>query len=118
MEHESLDKYYEERPWGSFTQFIKNTPATVKIISVRSGSKLSLQKHAKRSEFWKILSGEGFVIINDKQSSAIKNDEFFVPQGAIHRIGASTDMEILEIALGEFDENDIIRLEDEYGRTQ
>lgn len=118
MENEPLITYNEERPWGSFTQFTKNTPSTVKIIFVRAGEKLSLQYHKHRSEFWKILSGKGEITIGESLFSAEKGDEFFIPKESLHRISASTDLEILEIALGEFDEDDIVRTEDIYGRTE
>ncbi len=118
MKNEPLIPYNEERPWGSFTQFTKNTPSTVKIIFVRAGEKLSLQYHKHRSEFWKILSGKGEVTIGESLFPTKKGDEFFIPKESLHRISASTDLEILEIALGDFDEDDIVRTDDIYGRTE
>jgi mannose-6-phosphate isomerase len=117
MEHISpLSPFTENRPWGSFTQFTKNTPSTVKIISVKAGESLSLQYHHARSEFWRVISGSGKVTIGESILLAEKGKEFFVPKGVLHRIAAITDLEILEIALGEFDEADIIRTEDRYNR--
>ena len=54
-----IDKYTEDRPWGKFEQFTKNEQTTVKIITVNPDAPLSLQKHAKRKEFWRIISGSG-----------------------------------------------------------
>lgn len=117
MKHTSpLSPFTENRPWGYFTQFTKNTPSTVKIISVNAGESLSLQYHQHRAEFWKVLSGAGEITLGEEVIVAKKGDEFFVPVGTLHRISAKTDIEILEIALGEFDEADIIRTEDRYNR--
>lgn len=107
-----------ERPWGNFRQFIQNNPSTVKIITVKPGEELSLQSHAKRSEFWRIIRGDGTVQIEDKKYSAIVGEEYEIPFGEKHRISAGlSGIEFLEIATGDFDENDIIRYEDKYGRV-
>ena len=107
----------ETRPWGSFERFTLNEVSSVKLLHVEPGKKLSLQYHGHRSEFWRVLSGSGTVRIGDEVLQANEGDEFFIPQGAKHRI-MTTDEElhILELWLGEGDENDIVRLEDEYGR--
>ncbi|MFA6050745.1 MAG: phosphomannose isomerase type II C-terminal cupin domain [Candidatus Paceibacterota bacterium] len=106
------------RPWGNFRQFTKNTPVTVKIISVKPDEILSLQSHTKRSEFWRVISGSGFVEIDGVRKDVKTDDEIEVPLGAKHRMGSgSIGMQILEIAFGEFDEEDIIRYEDKYGRA-
>lgn len=110
--------YHENRPWGNFIEFIRNSPTTVKIITVSPGQTLSLQFHKNRSEFWHIISGSGEVQIGDLKHEAKTGDEFFVEKEVNHRIFAShgEPFVILELALGEFDENDITRLEDVYGR--
>ena len=114
---ENIEKIFEERPWGNFKQFTKNKQSTVKIINVKAGEALSLQYHDKRSEFWHILEGQGLVTVGDDKLPASKDSEFFIPKGSNHRIEASTDMVFLEIAFGEFDEKDIVRLEDKYQRS-
>ncbi|HET8581322.1 MAG TPA: phosphomannose isomerase type II C-terminal cupin domain [Candidatus Paceibacterota bacterium] len=109
--------YEEDRPWGSFRRFTDNELSTVKILTVRGGEAFSLQTHAHRSEFWRILSGECDVTVGDAATTGKPGDEFFVPQGAAHRIaGIAPKTQVLEIAYGTFDENDITRLEDKYGR--
>lgn len=110
--------YTEKRPWGSFTQFIKNEAATVKIISVKPKQSLSLQYHHDREEFWYVLSGTGSVVVGKKTYKAIPGKMFTVPPETLHRISAVTALEILEIATGHFDETDIVRVEDKYGRTK
>ncbi|MEI8130534.1 MAG: phosphomannose isomerase type II C-terminal cupin domain [bacterium] len=107
-----------ERPWGMFRLFTQNTPATIKIISVKKGGVLSLQYHNHREEFWHIVSGTPIVEIGDTKTTAHKGDEFTIQRKQTHRISAPTDdVEFLEISLGEFDEGDIFRISDAYGRA-
>jgi mannose-6-phosphate isomerase len=117
----ALDIYQEERPWGNFRQFTKNAPSTVKIITVNPGESLSLQSHMHRAEFWRILKGECKVEIGNKSHDAVVGDEFLVPAATTHRVSVDSSetspAEFLEIATGEFDENDIERFEDKYGRA-
>jgi mannose-6-phosphate isomerase-like protein (cupin superfamily) len=108
----------DKRPWGSFRQFTKNELSTVKILTVKSGEAFSLQYHVHRDEFWKVLSGSPTISIGEKDVVAQDGDEFFIPRGTTHRITAGEkDAHTLEIASGDFDENDIVRLEDKYNRT-
>lgn len=110
--------YTEARPWGSFTKFVENTPATVKLIRVNQGAVLSLQSHAMRSELWVVVAGEFWITIGDTVTRAGVGSEHWIPQAAKHRMeGIAEKNVILEVALGEFDENDIVRYEDKYGRT-
>ena len=110
-----IKPYLENRPWGDFLEFTHNTPSTVKIITVKAGEALSLQSHKNREEFWHIISGEGTVEIGEKNESATKGKEFFVPKETKHRISTTnSELVLLEIAFGQFDENDIIRYEDKY----
>lgn len=109
--------YHEDRPWGAFRQFSLNQKSTVKVLSVNPKSILSLQYHNHRSEFWRIIKGSGFVIRNGEEIAVKEGDEFFIPQGMSHRLKTEDDsLEVLEISFGEFDENDITRMEDNYGR--
>lgn len=113
-----MDIYEEKRPWGDFRRFTLNEPSTVKLLSVKTGQAFSLQYHDKRDEFWRVLSGSPDVIVGDRKETAHAGDEFFITRGVNHRILAGDeDALILEIAFGEFDENDIIRLEDDYHRV-
>lgn len=106
------------RPWGSFIQFTHNETSTVKIIIVKPGEELSLQYHTKRKEFWRILSGNPIVTIGEEKIHATTGQEFVISEKVQHRInGGETGTEILEISTGTFDEDDIIRIEDRYGRA-
>lgn len=113
-----LDVFEIERPWGNFRQFTKNQISTVKIITVKPNESLSLQKHSNRSEFWHIISGSGSVQIGDIKKETFAGDEHKILVGEIHRLSAGKNgISVLEIALGDFNENDIVHLEDKYGRV-
>jgi mannose-6-phosphate isomerase-like protein (cupin superfamily) len=109
-----------KRPWGEERWFNTSDPISkVKIITVNKGESLSLQYHHKRSEFWKILSGSAKVEIGDKTFMAQTNDEFYIEVKTNHRISApDNNCTFLEVATGIFDQEDIVRLEDKYGRVQ
>lgn len=107
-------KEQKERPWGEY-HIIGKT----KIITVKPNQKLSLQYHHNRDEFWKIISGTGQVTISDKVFECKPGDTFTIPKLAQHRIESyDQGVEFLEIATGEVDEDDIVRLEDSYGRAE
>jgi len=115
---DNLDIYQEERPWGFFRRFTNNTLSTVKIISVKPNEELSLQSHNKREEFWRVIKGDGIFEIGDKKYIVEIGFENYIPLQVKHKMKAGRDgMEVLEISLGEFDENDITRYEDKYGRV-
>lgn len=107
------------KPWGAFEQYTHNENTTVKIIYINKGESLSLQYHNNRSEFWKILDGNPTITIGDNTIESKTNDEFIIEKGEEHRIEAKNDdVRFLEIAYGDFDEDDIVRLEDKYGRNK
>ena len=110
--------YSEIRPWGRFEKFHENKSCTVKLIYVNANSRLSLQYHKKRSEFWKVIKGTA-VVETDKKTIVLREGETItIPRQAKHRVLAlESDCIILEIAYGRFDENDIVRLEDDYQRV-
>ena len=110
--------YQEKRPWGEFVEFIRNAPSTVKIITVNTNEAFSLQTHSRRDEFWYVISGEGTITVGDAQFAVRSGQDHFIPRGTNHRIQSGNEpVVILEISLGDFDETDITRLEDKYGRT-
>jgi mannose-6-phosphate isomerase len=110
--------YSESRPWGRFEKFHENKPCTIKLIYINANSRLSLQYHKKRSEFWKVIKGAAIVELEGKTIILGEGDTITIPRQAKHRIGAlESDCMILEIAYGRFDENDIVRLSDDYQRT-
>lgn len=112
-----IKKYIEDRPWGNFEQFCRNENCSVKIITVNPQSALSLQYHEKRDEFYRVLAGAGELVVGEETKAAGAGDEFWIPRHVKHRVVTRDQaVKILEISFGEFDENDIVRLEDKYGR--
>ena len=113
-----MDIYSENRPWGRFEKFHENQQCTVKLIYVNANCRLSLQYHKERWEFWKIIKGTAEVELENKLQVIKDGESIVIPKGAKHRVKALDDnCIILEVAYGRFDENDIVRLEDDYQRT-
>jgi mannose-6-phosphate isomerase len=83
-----MDTYREERPWGRFEQFTHNEASTVKLIQVQAGGRLSLQRHRKRDEFWRVIAGSPRITIEGRVTDAREGDEFTIPKGRrpSHRI--------------------------------
>lgn len=106
------------KPWGDYKRFTLNKPSTVKLLTVLPFQQLSLQTHDKREEFWRLLpGGEGIVTLGDNEYDAKPGDEFYIPYQTKHRLKAKDQtVYILEISFGDFDEDDIKRLTDDYGR--
>ena len=116
---EEFSKKIEERPWGWFEQFNQNTPCSVKLIHVKAGSRLSLQYHNNRREFWKVIKGPVSVEIGGEKFTGNEGDEFEIPVKSNHRLaGLEKEGLVLEISYGRFDEDDIVRVEDDFGRTK
>ncbi len=112
------DNFTVERPWGQFQQFVSNETVTVKIITVEPGHRLSLQTHEHRGEFWQVLDVPIEVTVGDRTWVAQPGEAVWVPCGAVHRMANHGERSgrLLEIAFGDFDEADIVRLEDDYAR--
>jgi mannose-6-phosphate isomerase len=107
------------RPWGKFRSFPLDQAGSLKIITVLPGARLSLQYHRRRSEFWVVLDPGLEVTVGDKVWLPVPNDEVFVPLGAPHRLRCLGDGpgRVMEVWLGESTEDDIVRVEDVYGRV-
>ena len=116
----------EIRPWGKFKTLSMNKECTVKIITVAPLEQLSIQYHNDREEYWRVIEGE-CQILNTKELKKnydddwvilSSNEEVLISKKNIHSIKTPFDMscKILEISFGKFDENDIVRIEDKYGR--
>ena len=109
-----------DKPWGRFEQYTHNLPCTVKIITVSAGGTLSRQYHHRRDELWVILDKGAQVQLGEEVLEPETGEKVFIPRGTVHRLSAAGEEEvrILEISFGEFDEEDIVRLEDVYGRAE
>ena len=113
-----MKKKSDKRPWGWFRQFTLNEKSTVKILTIKPGQSPSVQKHRNRSEFWVILDNPVKVTVGNKIFRAIRDDEILIRKGQVHTAEAySKTARILEIAFGKFDEKDITRIKDKYGRA-
>jgi mannose-6-phosphate isomerase len=111
---------HEERPWGSFTVLHTDSSHQVKKLVVNSGMRLSLQSHEFRSEHWFIVSGSGLVQLENELIKVQQGCSVDVPIGAKHRITSTSDdpLVFVEVQSGiSFDENDITRHEDDFGRN-
>ena len=108
-----------EKPWGKFEQYTHNTLSTVKVITVHPGGALSLQYHHLRDELWVVLDTGAQVELDDSVMYPQVGEKVFIPRTTAHRLSATGDgsVRILEVSFGEFDEEDIVRLEDVYGRV-
>jgi len=118
MENQSNRKnLIVKKPWGNFEQFTLNEQSTVKILTVEPKSRLSYQSHSKREEFWRCINGSVQAIVEDISYNLEEGQGIFIPMGAKHRlIGTEKQGKVMEISFGFFDEEDIVRYEDDYGR--
>ncbi len=109
----------DQRPWGWFRRYTLNEISTVKVITVRPGHSLSEQRHRDREELWVALDDGLEVQIGGVATVARAGDEFFIPKGETHRMSCvgKDPCRVLEVAFGRFEEEDIERLSDDYGRT-
>lgn len=106
------------RPWGRMAQYALNVHASVKIVTVEAGAELSLQYHHQRAELWVMLDDGLHVEVDGRSWEARSGEEVWIPAGATHRLRApGAGGRLLEVAFGHFDEADIVRLSDRYGRT-
>ena len=125
----------EHRPWGSYQVLTENSFTKVKQIIVKKDGILSYQSHKHRSETWTIVKGRAVVTLEGNDQVLEEKETVFIPQGAKHRIANATsvitkgidlddleeensDLIFIEVQHGDsFDEDDIIRYEDDYGRV-
>lgn len=107
------------RPWGWYDCVDYGENFKVKRIQVNPGGSLSLQKHMHRAEHWIVVKGKAEIICGSKKINLEKNQSTYIPLGAVHRLTNPGDeaLEIIEVQSGEYlEEDDIVRLEDSYGR--
>jgi mannose-1-phosphate guanylyltransferase/mannose-1-phosphate guanylyltransferase/mannose-6-phosphate isomerase len=107
------------RPWGHFETLALGDGFQVKRIAVKPGQKLSLQKHAQRSEHWVVVSGTARVTVGEEVTDLTANQSAYIPLGATHRLEnpGPTLLQVIEVQSGRYlGEDDIVRLEDMYAR--
>ncbi len=111
---------FDNRPWGRWEEYIFETGYRVKRILVFPGSRLSLQRHKLRSEIWSVVEGSGLVTVDDKTFRVKVGDVIEIPKMGVHRLQNDTEdqsLVIIETQIGICREDDIERLEDDYGRA-
>ncbi|MBL6790808.1 MAG: mannose-1-phosphate guanylyltransferase/mannose-6-phosphate isomerase [Methylophilaceae bacterium] len=108
------------RPWGSYESLIKEKNFQVKNLTIKKNSQTSLQVHKFRSEHWIVVKGKALITVNEKKEVLTKNQSIDIPIGSKHRIKniGKTDLNIIEVQTGVYlEEDDIVRIEDSYGRA-
>jgi mannose-1-phosphate guanylyltransferase len=109
------------RPWGTYTILEEGARFKIKRIEVKPGGKLSLQMHHHRSEHWIVVSGMANVTNGDSELLVNTNESTYIPAGHKHRLEnvGVVDLVMIEVQSGEYlGEDDIVRFEDVYGRTE
>lgn len=110
---------YDERPWGNFTVLDEGEGYKVKRIEVLPGKRLSYQKHARRAEHWFVTQGVAKVTLDDKEIILNAGEYVDIPVGAAHRIENPGGAKVIfiEVQRGDYlGEDDIVRLQDDFGR--
>jgi mannose-6-phosphate isomerase len=110
----------DERPWGSYEVLEDAATHKVKRIEVREGRRLSYQRHARRAEHWFVVSGTAEVTLDGEGFQLAAGQAIDIPRGAAHRITntGTGPLVFIEVQHGDyFGEDDIERLEDDFGRV-
>lgn len=109
------------RPWGSYDSIDIGERFQAKRITVKPGAKLSVQMHHHRAEHWIVVSGTAKVRNGEKEFLLTENQSTYIPLGTIHSLEnpGKVDLELIEVQSGSYlGEDDIIRFEDKYGRSE
>lgn len=105
------------RPWGSFEQYAHNENVTVSLMTVEPGQRLSLQAHADRAELWVVLDEGVEVQVDDEILRPRAGETVWIPARARHRLTSTGPrVRMLEVAFGDWRQEDIERFDDDYAR--
>lgn len=120
-ENESVSPVFDQRPWGSFTILDEGDNYKVKRIEVLPGMRLSYQRHSRRCEHWFVVSGTAKVTLNAVEILVKAGGAIDIGTGDAHRVenpDASEMLVFIETQTGDyFGEDDIVRLDDDFGRN-
>lgn len=110
------------RPWGEYFGWDKGKAWNLKTIYIKPGKRLSLQYHHHRAECWLLVDGDAAATVHTDAGKEVKvalkkGETFFVRKGQVHRLESKRGGVVVEVAYGVFDENDIVRLEDDHNRV-
>lgn len=118
---DEMGREFDERPWGSYLVLDDSAgDHKVKRIVVTPGKRLSYQRHAQRAEHWFLVAGTAKVTLDGTEHEVVAGQAVDIPQGTAHRIEnvGTTDVLFIEVQHGTyFGEDDIVRLDDDYGRS-
>jgi mannose-1-phosphate guanylyltransferase / mannose-6-phosphate isomerase len=117
---EPLSHRKVDRPWGSYQSIHSGERFQVKQLTVTPGRRLSLQKHYHRAEHWVVVSGTALVTCGDEQRMVYENQSIYIPIGTVHRLEnpGRVPLNLIEVQSGSYlGEDDIVRIEDSYGRS-
>lgn len=111
---------FDRRPWGTFTVLDEGENFKVKRIEVLPGKRLSYQKHAQRAEHWFVVQGTAKVTLDDREINVSAGEAIDIAVGSAHRVENSAEelLVFIEVQRGSYlGEDDIVRLQDDFGRT-
>ena len=111
----------DERPWGRYEVLEERAGFKVKVLEVKPGARLSLQRHAQRGEHWVVVNGVADVVRGVEELRLQRGEHIHIPPETNHRIGNSgiEPLAIIEVQLGDYlGEDDIVRLQDDYHRIK
>ncbi len=124
LQHQKRDEHTlhrkVHRPWGWYDSIDEGSCFKVKRIQVKPGASLSLQKHHHRAEHWVVVRGTAEITCGDKKLLLTENQSTYIPLGEVHRLAnpSTIPLEIIEVQSGSYlSEDDIVRLDDTYGRS-
>jgi mannose-1-phosphate guanylyltransferase/mannose-6-phosphate isomerase len=110
---------FVERPWGTFKQYAHNRDCTVSLMTVLPGQRLSLQSHTGRAELWIVIDDGAEVQVGGEKRVCKAGDEIWIPANEKHRLSCrgNKPVRVLEVAFGNWQQDDITRYADDYART-
>ena len=111
---------FDRRPWGTFTVLDEGDNFKVKRIEVLPGKRLSYQKHAQRAEHWFVVQGTAKVTLDDREITVLAGEAIDIGVGSAHRVENPGEelLVFIEVQRGAYlGEDDIVRLQDDFGRT-
>ena len=113
-----LNKMITQRPWGTYEVLLDKPDHKVKEIYVKPNHRFSLQYHNHREEHWTVVEGIGSITQGDRTTTIRSGEYAYIPKKGIHRLcGGENGITFIEVQRGQCYEEDIVRLEDDYGRS-
>ncbi len=110
---------YVERPWGSFYQYANNQDVTVSLMTVKPGQRLSLQSHSGRAELWIVLDEGAAIQVGEDMIYPKAGEQIWIPAQTKHRLSSTgAEVRVLEVAFGNWQQDDITRYDDDYRRPE